>query len=154
MRAAIAGIIALICWCPTANAMKDINSQTYQFDGGICDSTDQVYAWRVNGSPAPNGGGADSYKILSWVTSPAHVVGFMLTRVNGAGNSMWWGIGSTFTKDTMLRTRKDEKAVWFPPGAGMPLPGSRSSSQYLDLHGSCTGNGGVGFFMDIFYVYD
>lgn len=138
--------------------MKTLYAATWQFSGGKCDATDQVYNWKISGAFP-----SQDWKIRRWRDTPIAIVGLDLVKLGGT-ETIWWMVGNALGEgaDPLLWLGPQEAhgAVWFPTDTGIIVPGD--SDGYIDLHGSCekaqgawpwkAHDPGVGFLLTIYYT--
>lgn len=122
---------------------------TWQFVG-LCNSTDYVYSWAINGTTNPG-----TWHILPWEPNAITIRNVELTKVSG-GPNLWFMPGNAYVPDAMghMSASRDYMFYEFPAGSGMPFPSNVSppANAYLDLHGGCTGGGSVVLFYTVGYT--
>jgi hypothetical protein len=124
-------------------------SQTWLFTG-TCNGQDQVYSWVLAG-----GVGIGSWHISPWMPMPIGIFKIEMQKISG-GPHTWFMIGNNAQGDVAGRMNfdKNEARVEYPAGmlSVFPSAGTARPSDYIDLHGSCTGGGAVNIWVDIYYV--
>lgn len=117
---------------------------------GNCDSTDQVFTVRFQGTTTPS-----SWQITPWESQPITIRGISLIKVAG-GTALWFMAGNGYVPDAMAWLKPGETfgSHHFPAGMGMPFPSSvgAPSNAYLDLHGGCTGGGTFAIHYTVYYT--
>jgi hypothetical protein len=143
----VVALALLFIGAPTKQQV--FRSQTWWFKG-VCDSTDQVYKWKIIGLPEQS-----SWHIKPWLPVPIYIRGIELTLISG-DISGWWGAGNNIVGDMMVFIGPGETHARhdFPPPSSMPMPaaGKAKPLDYLDLHGLCNGGNLAAIWYTVYYT--
>jgi hypothetical protein len=130
-----------------AQTQTPLYTQTFQIHAP-CDNEDIVYRASIVGFPP------GTWKMTPWLEESITILFAQIVKFSGGAHA-WLMLGSHVTSDAMVYLPSDrmEATQTYPSGTGkmFPAKGQATSTDYMNLHGACTG-GTLGVFIVFGYV--